>query len=354
MPLEELKEFVSEEDILTLYSTDVYDHPLLYYLDADAMDSTGYFNYTKENTFCAIRRLLSLDNPWLMRQKRKVLDVDRNNASAALGEIRCYENLIEAFGKEKVAFIHAKSDKHTSDIAVNNEDETVYVEINTVQMNGKEAEALENFYKETPKNPERVQIREHVSRPFGISKGCTASEKAIYKIADIKRDSSQFSKDKPSVLWVDLQDPQINHICSNLYNLSSVRTRKGIGFQSNLLWYALYAEKDMPIFENVSLDSNEGIKVKELPKMKLDGKFAVENSAQIDAVVYSGPDATVLCENPFSSKPLPLWFVEGLMSVKWFAFESSRTNMPSGQLKSQLEIDRSIIKELSKKTFYRW
>ena len=355
--LKELNGFVSQADIeLLLADSNCNDHPLLYYLFADVTDSTGYYGYTKANTFFAIRRLQCLDAQWLAQQKKKVLEKDRNNASAALGEIRCYENLIEVFGKDKVSIVHTEKNKQTSDIAVEYYSEKVIVEINTVQMNGKEAEELKAFHSLKPSG-KGIQMREHVSHPFGTSIGCTVTEKVIYKIINIKQQSSQFSEDEPSVLWIDLQDEKINLICDRLYNISPVFTGKNIGgeaFFSNELWYALYATKDMPVFEGVSLDCNEGIELKELPSMKLDGKFALANSTKIDAVVFSGPNAVILCENPFSTKPLPAWFIEKLTSMKWFKFESSRTNLPCNQLTKQLEIDRTIIEELGKKKFYRW
>lgn len=331
-------------------------HPLIY-LISDITDSTGYFGFTKHNTFSAILQLQNKDNKWLQTKKKDILSEDITNASGALGEIRCYDCLINTFIKEKVNPIKTKKGEQTADFEVISDTDKVFIEVNTIQINQDEASKLKKFYNQKDSSG-GIHINEISYCPYGKKDGYTTTQTVIRKIYNVKSESSQFSKKYPSVLWIDLQDVYMNSIGDRLHKFSPVFSGRQLGgsvegFYSNELWYALYSKKGMGIFEGQTLNCNEGNK-SNLCHMDYYGRFATNKYAKISAIIFSAPNALILCENQYAKRKLPEWFIKKLTSTSWFRFESSRMGFPLQNLRKQIKDDIKIVKKLAKQTFYDW
>ena len=126
---QEIAKIIEEQTGLT--------HPLIELIE-ESYDSSGYHNYVKSNTVTAFQRVKLSNQQWLLKKRKNVLEKDRFNASATLGEFRCYSALIDTFGKNIVKPI-SETDTPTPDFMLDYNGDNIYIEVNTVQMNSEEA-----------------------------------------------------------------------------------------------------------------------------------------------------------------------------------------------------------------------
>lgn len=321
------------------------DNPLVYLFTQEVIDSSNSFGYTKENVISSINIINNCDPNWLIKNKSYLLDGNEiHNAYAALGELCCYGYLISAFGADYVSAI-ATEKTPTPDFCVSDDNgEKVYIEANTVQMNGEEYDELKEFKSnKNSQTNQRITVREHSIVPFGRQNARCVAENVIHKLCQIKDDENQFYKDYPSALWVDLQSPHINILHKRAESSCPIITFHETIY-SNELWYALYGEKGMPIYENYDPIFN----IRQAPLMLHNGRFHISNQSIIDAVIFCLPCSTVIYQNPHSKKPIPKWFMEKTFLMRWFSFQGSKTNYPSNDLEKQLEIDKNIINSFQK------
>lgn len=339
--------FICDEDILKCKSLPNGNYnPFVYLFTNDVKGSSNSFEYTKYNVISAFGIIKKYDYNWLTKNKERLLDGnDINNAASALGELCCYGYLLSAFGHDYVREIATKQTPTPDFYVCNKNGEKVYVEVNTVQINGDELNDLKKFdsYQEFSKN-QKIVIREHSVAPFGRKKASCITENVIHKLCQIKSDEKQFNETTPSVLWVDLQEQHINMLYKRSSSSCPIMTSQEMIY-SNELWYALYGEKGMPIYENYNPINN----FRKAPTMQHSGRFHGETTSKIDAVVFCLPNSTIIYQNPYSRKPLPKWFLKNMFLVRWFNFQGSKINYPSNDLDKQLEIDKNIIYSLVSK-----
>lgn len=173
------------------------------------VSSENYFGYTRQNVLFSYNIVKAHNYDWLKKNKSKLLD--GNNAMAIIGELCCYGYLLSSFGSNNIEAIKPEN-KSTPDFEVrNNNGEKVYIEVNTIQMNGDEQEALKRFHyeRELPTHT-RISIREHCVTPFGRKNASCVEENVIHKLCQIKGEEKQFNEELSSVLWVDLQEQHVN------------------------------------------------------------------------------------------------------------------------------------------------
>lgn len=329
-------------------------HPIYYLINPYQCSSNNYNGFTNANTQYAFNLIKRNNQEWLDLNKKRLLNiVDRSDSASMLGEIRCFGYLLEAFAQYKTETVKTGSSP-TPDFKVSNNTESVIIEVNSPQLNDKERKSLEEFYSNKNQAVNNT-VREHLTVPFGTQNAKCVAENVICKLAYIKSEEHQLNEKEHNVLWVDLQDEYIDLLSDRADSSSPIFTGNGYGvsetFYSNELWYAMYANKGTPIFEDLSL--NDGIPVKELPVMTHNGRFCKERHSKLSAFVFSFPNATVIYENPHT-KPLPKWFIETIQGIRWFKYQGSKLNFPGRILRKQLRIDRKIITSLSKKELNHW
>lgn len=340
--------FLCEDDLLKCKSLpNGNDNPLVYLFTQEVSDSSNSFGYTQHNVISSFGIIKRADNNWLIKNKSRLLDGnDINNATAALGELCSYGYLISAFEKDNVNAIVPLKNTPTPDFYVCGDNgERVYVEVNTVQINGEEYASLKEFNscKGLATN-QRITVREHSVVPFGRHNSSCVTENVIHKLCQIKNDEKQFDQESPSVLWVDLQENHVNALYKRAVSSCPIITSQE-RIYSNELWYALYGEKGMPIYENYDPIYN----FRQAPLMRHNGKFRSQTPSKIDAVIFCFPCATIIYQNPDSQKPLPEWFLKRMFLIRWFNFQGSKLNYPSNDLKKQLKTDENIIYSIQKK-----
>lgn len=350
--------FFSEEEIEQVLSDiNGLSHPIFDIVNPYCYDSSNNNGFTRENVRLAFNIIIKKNSEWLNKIKKRLINnTDYSQPSSALGELRCYGYLLEAFTGYDVKPTD-KSSTPTPDFSIINENEIVEVEVNTPQMNGEEQKALEQFNnQQNSTTHNKPCIREHVTAPFGRKNAKCVTENVIHKITSIKEDEAQFSKKTCSILWVDLQDSHMNSIDDRCRSSCPIFTGRGYSsmedYFSNELWYATYASKGTPIFESVNL--GEGIPVKELPKVTYDGRFCKKRKSIVDAIIFSLPHNTVIYENPYAKHKIPKWFIEAIQNVRWYSYQGSKLNFPDHILRNQLRIDRKIITSLSQKELKHW
>lgn len=90
------------------------------------------------------------------------------------------------------------------------------------------------------------------SAPFGYptEKHYNVQYEAVSKFSGIKKEkeNKQFTKENPSILWLDMNDPTL-FIFDLVEECQSVKAFNG-AISSGALWYAFYGEKDDWIFTN--------------------------------------------------------------------------------------------------------
>lgn len=362
-------DLITEEEVCSFDSVDGLTHPLKYLLsdENERYESHNFCKMTQFNTKNAFAIVYEKDLSFLKRKKKSLISKDQANSSAALGEIRCFGILLDIFGNGCVTAVKEDRGKKTPDFKVEICDLTIYIETATLQINGKERESLAEFNRTRYNhNKSGVNFSEHIVCPYGHKQssektpnghkqffGTTPS--VIYKLCSTKRGEKQLLTDCPSVIWIDCQDEYMNGIADRLNKNGPIFSGKSSnsnisGFSSNEVWYSLYAKKGMPIFDGETLDNLEGFK-KELSKMEFDGRFI---GNKLSAVIFNGPNALTIYENPSADSSLPSVFVEKLSCWRTFKYETSRTNFPDNNLKVRVDIDYALIERFGAKDFYAW
>ena len=354
------KDLLDDKDFLKIQQNSKamgLTHPIIYLLEDEneRVEASGYCAYSRENTKAAIARLRAAHEDWLKKTKKKLLDKNRENVSATLGEIRCFGYLAETFGSNAVSNI-SESKTPTPDFQVCFNGYTVIVEVNTVQINENEANSLKKINNQIrqPSN-EKIRITEHISHPYGLKTDASTTQSVILKMKSVKEKNHQLTDAKPSILWVDLQDEYMNMLCDRIDKSGPFFSGKGYGgvegIISNELWFSLYSKTGDPVFEGESLNSDCGREVSIKENIHF-GKFNDPKYRNLSAVVFSGPNSVVFYENPRAKNKIPNGFVERLSSGRWFKIESCRMNYPNKQLRRVLRVDKNALKALSKKKFY--
>ena len=319
-------------------------HPLMYYFTQDVCDSSNCFNYTKNNIVSSYKAVMANDKDWLHKNKNRLIDEDISNATSAIGELRCYGVLLSAFGADNVKPIPESKYKTTPDFYVCNEyNEKIFIEVNTVQTNGDEFKKLTDFNSvEKTKLHQNIVVCERCIAPFGRKNADCITENVIHKLCQIKQNENQFDDKNTSLLWVDLQDHNVNLLYNRAMSSCPIMTYNGMLF-SNEFWYSLYGEKGFPVFEGYYIND-----FRRISTMKHSGRFHSNNNSKIDAVIFSLPNSIVIYENPNSKNPIPRWFLENLFSISCFNYQGSKINYPSNNLLKQLEIDKNNINSFAK------
>ena len=349
--------FFTEKEIeKMLCNINGLSHPFYDIVNPYYCGSSNNIDFTRENVRFAFNSIMAKNPEWLRKIKQNLIyNTDYSHPSSAFSELRCYGYLLDAFTRYNVNPI-AKSSTPTPDFRITNNSEIVDVEVNTPQINGDEQKALEHNNQQKNITKDKICISEHVIIPFGRKNAKCTTENVIHKISSIKGDETQFSKKNCSILWVDLQNSYMNSINDRCFSSCPIFTGTGTSskedYFSNELWYATYASKGTPIFFFFNL--NEGIPVKELPKMTFNGRFCKKRKSIVDAIVFSLPQNTVIYENPYAKHKMPKWFIETFQNVRRFSYQGSKLNFPDNILRKQLRIDRKIIASLSKKELKHW
>lgn len=351
--------FIEEMDIENISTSDGLNHPVLFLLQENGMDCVSRFQASVQfNTKEAIRNIKNSGkfDCWLRKRKKIVLGKNRVNASSSFGEIRCLGNIISAFPHFDICTEKPIKNGCKPDFIVSCKNKSVYIETYTLQMNGEEADKLSKIHNENRNSSDGIVISECSYYPYGVRSKYSLIESAMAKINSIKEESFQFSNDNVNILWIDLQDEYMDSasMMLDIFNpINSSLTASSVeGFYSNILWYSLYAPKGTPIFDAVHLIYGEGNRVK-LQKTSLDGKFVVNNS-NISAIVFSGSDSVVVCENANAKNKIPKFFVKNITSLSKFKFELSRMNFPANNLKSSIGKEINMINKLANNIFYSW
>lgn len=334
--------YISSEEIEKCKSApNGNDNPIIYLFTKEVVSSDNSFGYTKQNVLSSYNIVKAHDYDWLKKNKSKLLDGNNvNNAMAVIGELCCYGYLLSSFGANNIEAIKPEN-KSTPDFEVRNDNgEKVYVEVNTIQMNGDEQESLRKFHskRELPTHT-GISIRQHCVTPFGRKNASCVAENVIHKLCQIKGEEKQFKEEITSVLWVDVQEQHVNMLSKRSLSSCPILTSREMIY-SNELWYAFYGEKGLPIFENYTPFWGA---TRKTPIMQHDGRFHKNTESKIDAVVFCFPNSTIIYENPYSKKKLPKWFIRNMFNVRWFNYQGSKLDFPSHSLIEQLKIDKRII-----------
>ncbi|WP_268627154.1 hypothetical protein [Paenibacillus alvei] len=300
------------------------------------------------NTKRALNLIVRENNGWIAKIKPRLLDTkDFSTSSAALGEVRAYGYLLEA-GFD-VSDIPTQK-KATPEFHCSSGNIEFLVEVHSKQMHGDETTALRKF-NESKTERNFKACREIVITPFGKAKqGESTTQNAISKLCSIKQKEHQLSESIPSIVWMDFQD----EIWDNVFRPDSalpIRSFNG-QFTSGELWYAFYGWKNAPIYENHTFE--ESIEQRPL-SMGHEGRFC--NGSIINSIVVSFPRHTIFFENPYKNSmnnifPMKIW--ETFVRIPWFSVEYSWTRRFKGNLKKQIQIEKSNLLALSEVLKFKW
>ena len=140
--------------------------------------------------------------------------------------------------------------------------------------------------------------------PDPSKKGDSVATNTISRIAAIKQNEKQVDRDKPFVLWLDLQDPGVwgFPIAEELFSTLFTEAREGIA-GCGPFWYALYGHKGDLLLES------KGYRYASSPLLH-DGRFfqtmkSHGGPSRVSAVVFSMPRSVVMMENPNAVQSSP-------------------------------------------------
>lgn len=267
----------------------------------------------------AIRKISERNEQWLSEIRHRLVVADFDEAASALGEIRAFSALIEAYGNMVSPVPRARKGRTPSpDFVIENNDRFVYVEVATKRVNAEMAKRIaaeqDVARKKSAKDAEEarktglkgsVSVHSYIVEPFGVGKVGDRYENgitnAISKICAIKQRGHQFRRSHPVILWIDLQDqifwPHDSTAALPLYGCA------GGNFCSGSYWYAFYGEKGMPLFYIESF-----IFPKQDLHLKHNGKFGGNDGEHLSAAVLSLVNETIIFENHRAKHPLNRWF----------------------------------------------
>jgi len=283
----------------------------------------------------ALRSIFSHDRTWLSAVLFERLSGENfAEAASALGEIRAYGALLDAFGN-KVSGVPTEK-AATPDFVVRNREDVVYVEVATKRMNdgmvrqaaierevaAEKAETVAARAREEGRSSS-FSVHGYQVESFGLSDSRKTDDhpvsNAISKLCAVKQAAHQFTRGTPTVLWIDLQDPAFwPHDATPA---APIHSGSPGCFISGSFWYAFYGEKGLPLFY---LDSF--VRPSTLGAMAHNGKFLGEKGSSLSAVVLSLPHATIVFENPAATSPLPRWFRWFMPDLPVFDVEHSVVN----------------------------
>ena len=326
-----------------------YEHPIFYLLKDD-MEIYHSSNFNKLTFLCTKRAFSILNDSqnqtFQKKIKKQLIGKDLQNINGALGEVRCFGYLFSVFGLNVKPI--KESETPTPDFEVKCENDSILIEVNTLQVNKKEVDKFDIFKEKYDSNGvyERVTVFQKPNKSY---------IRSVYeKLTNAKKDSKQLTDiNNPTILWIDLHDSYISKIAYRIDKSGPYFSTADGNIMFNELWYSVYATENMAMFNCSNLHCGEGIKTN-LPKTKFGGRFDDLENNFISAIVYYGPNGLVIFENPNASYKLPDSFIKYFSKGENFKIENSRINFPTNNLKERIEIEKESVNELAKNNFYKF
>ena len=304
---------ITEQEYLRIEKHCLF-HPILD-LFRDCCSSNNYEGFRYFNTLHSFRLIKQYDKKWIDNNKNIIIGKDISSSSAKLGELRCYGYLMEAFLPKNVKCI-PENDSPTPDFVVNIGDTAVSFEVNTLNINGDEFQKMVDF--------SNCLSGECSIAPYGRKKAKTINENVIHKLTQTKGEEHQLACAKHHVLWIDVQNEEMNILGERANASGPIFTglgTNGIALYSNELWYACYGRIGDALFENIYLSNmNGGIKTTRLPRLRHNGRFAYKSCSKYEMIFFSFPNAVIAYENPFYCK-FPNEFYNSLFSLNRFSLK---------------------------------
>ena len=298
------------------------------------------------NTEQPLRDVHERDPDWLKKVKPRLLNTqDYSEAASALAELRAYGYMIEA----GIPAVPVKENSEKSpDFGIEFDGNRLPVEVYSKQMNKEEREALARFHNEPiqAKPGQNIICREHETTPFGKPKcGENVTENVISKIAGIKEEDKQLSRELPSILWLDFQDETLDLVLEADAAFPLMSDREGL--YAGGVWYAFYGWKGAPIFEGKSTEERA---CRTFVRMQHKGRF--RGGTLADTAVLAFGQSTVILDNPWSNKQLPPAISSALIRLPWFSIERSQMNWPVKDLLQRIDVTKRCVERMAEVAKY--
>ena len=307
--LRSIRDLLTQEDLSMLQhdpSIGGARHPTWYpifYQESRTVDVLSNRSVALVNEASGAKWLRDL-HPRLVRQK------DREEASAALAELRAYGGFLEAHFR--VSPIPTATEA-TPDFSIDAGDGEVIVEVFTKQQDDQQKRILNRiFAEEIPTGTERsvargervtIKTANSVIQPGGAPDPAKPHDSVqanlISKVCGAKGDEVQFDKDHPSLLWIDFRSfgiwPEIVELNQATPLISGYN-----GLTSGALWYAFYGWCGAPICEPDFFPHSRVF------PMGHDGRFRIRGikKSKLSGAILTLSDGLVLLENPWATNRL--------------------------------------------------
>lgn len=279
--------------------------------------------------------------------------VDSNNASSALAEIRAYGGLIEAgFAVTPIL----RRDEATPDFRIDAGDGEITVEVFAKHQDKQQDALLDAVHSATDPLPEGAERRVYLSghaevistvvtltpagRPDPTKAQDSVQANMISRVCAIKQNEKQILADRPALMIMDFAQFGGPIAATFLTAGQTAPIETGHqGITCGAFWYALYGWKQAPIFEEGS---------HRLVRMEHDGRFRLQGMAKskVSAVLVVLADSTVLLENPWAIHRLPPQARFALCRFPWFDLTKSLADWHPGDLEQQIAIHRRMIEAM--------
>ena len=260
------------------------------------------------------------------------------NASSLLAEVRAFGTLWNAGLDVKSARKSRVQKTYDFDVMLGSS--AFAVEVHCKQMNTPQANSLAAF-SATGDPGTRVIY------PAGAPKNKeTTAENVASKFAQIKPRGGQASVQKPTVLWLDLQDEDWWGLMPSHAEPFSVSQQL---YFSGGLWHAFYGRVSTPMFEYHTTDE---LAFTGVPAMQHPGLF--EQSKNWAGAILSFPKGTAFFENPDAPMPVDDHIRAAICKLSWFDVQRSRMSWPpnSDTVADRLSRDRADLSELARVAIY--
>ena len=280
---------------------------------------------------------------WLENAIGAALDITPTgitNASAALGEIRCYGGLLLAQLDAEPLGVGSspRSDFVVHDRAT--EEPDVLVEVTTKHMHEQEANALATARSPRPPQAEGVSSRLTFVSPFGPpERGENTTLNVAHKVASIKATSHQARPGLPFVVWIDMQSEDMWSTSRAVIPLASHKA----ALYSGGIWLGAYGDRGDPVLEGHPPEPTDMLQV----PMNFPGRFAQDSA--VSAMYFAFGSSTVAFEAPSPANRIPTYFAQATVRLPRFNWERSWLAWPGSDadLRARIKIAKSTAKALA-------
>jgi hypothetical protein len=277
----------------------------------------GHISSIASQTEQALHTVSKSHGEWYKTKVKTIVrERDTRNVRGALGEVRALGSAVLGWGAS------VAPQKSGADFIVTVGSRKLFIEVATVLGRTEKATTIQGQWSQG----ERVRFREVSYAPFGQPRADRAHERiqgnAVSWLAAIKDEEHQAGSIGPTVLWLDLNDPETFPLPLGLDQTQPL-IGGGREIVSGVLWWANYGKKRDRIFDSLPIDAPDS----RYYALEFPGRF--ERHSRFAGVIHSENGVHAVLENHRLLKGLTISDRLNLLKLPNCRFEMCWLSLPN-------------------------